>query len=216
MNRINIQNIATVAASLSKKPNKAEVFNMLNEIITGCDDDDDKAALDDYQLGILYAFFLPPVGAVAKTPEQWIHKAVAGKDVRGYLNWAYSDGKRLIGTDGRRLHVVQGEWPVGYYDKAMNPVDDKGRYPDIDRVIPSSKAPRHDMPVGDLNAAPIIEGKPALRVEVIPGTWVNRGYWLDATRGQNVDCLRREDGEGSTVRIDYADGRVAVIMPVRV
>jgi hypothetical protein len=115
-----------------KKLNRKEAFAVVRESLeTG-------EAMPACVLEALYKHFAPSAPKNVKEAWQWAAKAVAVKDARGMLCHLYSDGKRLIGCDGHRLHIVPTALPVGYYDpKTCDPVDYDAQYPDIDRVIPT-------------------------------------------------------------------------------
>ena len=118
-----------------RKPNKKDAFSALKSIINQVGDE------NEADLATLYAFFLPPVPAKPKTPEQWVARAMAKMDIRDYLNYLYNDGKKLIATDGHRMHFIKGhETKKGFYNTEMEPLDNDegqcGKYPDADRVIP--------------------------------------------------------------------------------
>lgn len=120
---MNITEIATLA-SKSKKPNKQAAFDKLIEL---CETYDISAT----DAAPLYSYFMPPIPATPKTPEQWVAKARGKKDVRFYLNFMYSDGNNLIATDGHRLHMIPTNLEQGYYDDQINKLDDQGRFPDV-------------------------------------------------------------------------------------
>ena len=125
-----IQRIAALAAEIDRKPNKAQAFDIVLNVI------ESYGATDD-QLAKLYAFFMPPITKI-KSPFHWLVKARGDKDVRYYLNHVYSDGKRLISTDGHRAHVFNEKRPAGWYDDNEQLVHkpDWATYPDIDSVLP--------------------------------------------------------------------------------
>ena len=131
----NKRHIAEIAANFHKKPSKADIFSAIEHLIEAADIENPR---NNERLAKLYAFFMPPVTKI-KGPFHWLVKARGNKDVRYYLNYVYSDGKRLISTDGHRAHVVYGnERPAGWYDDneqlAHDP--DWATYPNIDAVLP--------------------------------------------------------------------------------
>ncbi|MCK5020277.1 MAG: hypothetical protein KAS32_24775, partial [Candidatus Peribacteraceae bacterium] len=108
-NRVN--EIASMAYQLKVK-RKDVFYKLINLLAEGTEDPVNN---DDF-LATIYAYFLPPVSAKSKTPDLWVAKAMA-KDVRYYLNFVYSDGERLMATDGHRLHVlITDKYEPGYYD----------------------------------------------------------------------------------------------------
>lgn len=89
------------------------------------------------ELQRLILHFAPSVPSKPKTPEQWVARAVGIKDVRTYINYLYSDGVRLVATDGSRAHWCPTTLAQGYYEpRTLLPVALEDKYPDIDRVIP--------------------------------------------------------------------------------
>lgn len=197
---------AATRATAMKKPNKKEAHEIVRELIS-------KGALTGHEAAALYAYFMPSVPARPKTPEQWVARAVAVNDVRAYLKYLYSDGKRLIASDGHRLHLCPTELPEGYYDTNLQPLDSKnmGKYPDVDRVTPKD-GETHTVTAEQLQVEEF--GKPVTYVYRLPhGVMVNKKYWDDAA--SHLETTTYLVGESRAVRIDYEDGRLAVIMPLR-
>ena len=146
----------------------------------------------------LYAYFMPPIPAKAKTPEQWVAKAVAVKDPRGYLRFIYSDGTRLIATDGGRLHLIPTDRPAGYYDKAMNPVDDQGTYPQIDRLFTTGTP--HVLTLSEM--------------PVTPSAWSKSGhtYLIDGSPFDKRQVDEMADGTEVLI-IELSDNKDPIISP---
>lgn len=206
-----VSDIATRAANLPHKVKKADAFARVKELA------EKPADLDT--LAHLYAYFLPPLPAKAKDPAVWVARAKGVNDVRHYLNYLYSDGNRLIATDGHRLHLMPTNLPAGFYDKARNPVDVDAKYPDVDRIIPKlDQGTPHKLE--DLAGLPVrtsevgARGQYTIHAYELPGgVCVNKTYWDQATRDE-TGIVRISDPT-SSVRIDYPKGRLAVIMPIR-
>jgi len=127
----NKQKIAAIAASLHNKPNKGALFDIVEKLIAS-------GEMEDNDLAILYRFFMPTVGRI-KNPFHWLVKAHGNKDVRFYLNHVYSDGARLLSTDGHRLHVINEVKPAGWYDdnKVLVHEPSWAKYPDIEKIMPT-------------------------------------------------------------------------------
>lgn len=187
----------------SKKPSKAELHRVVLDLIQ-CN------RLDTAEAVALYAYFLPPVPAKPKTPEQWVAKAVAKKDVRFYLEFLYSDGKRLMGTDGYRLHICPTEIPAGFYDRALNRCEVEARYPNVDQVIPKWDEEAAVTVTSAKLPVELIDGK-ILAYRLPTGGIVNRQYWEEATAGaeQVRYCT---DGEKYRIDRGYC---FAVVMGMR-
>jgi len=119
----------------SRDFNKAACFEVFEQAVCN------NGKLDLEQLAKLYRYFAPKLPAKPKNDFQWVAQAMGVKDVRHYLNFIYSDGIRLMATDGSRIHMIKNaNYPAGYYDKNGNMVEnqDFAKYPDIDRVIPET------------------------------------------------------------------------------
>ncbi len=124
--------ITNLACSI-KKPTKKGAFKIVQTLVVN-------QTLTVEQQAELYAFFLPGLPAKPKTPDQWVAKAAGKYDVRDYLNYVYSDGSRLMASDGHVLHILNdcNNFSAGYYDSKLDPVPQFNmKYPDIDRLIPS-------------------------------------------------------------------------------
>lgn len=119
-----------------KPASRKEAFNIVTKLVSGVD-------LTEQEKQELLLYFAPKGSAKPKDAESWVAKAVGVKDVRPYLNYLYSDGKRLIATDTHRIHWCPTTRPEGFYcPKTLAPfkVDD-WRYTDVDRVIPKATTP---------------------------------------------------------------------------
>jgi len=126
---ITLQNLMNDA--IKRKVNKPEAYSALESLICGAGGlpGDLQDTFQPY-LTQLLAHFLPKVPAKPKTPEQWIARGCADQhERREYLRFVYSDGARLIGCNGNRLHVWNtGQYPKGYYEPGtMTPVVDQGK-----------------------------------------------------------------------------------------
>ena len=97
--------------------------------------------LDLFEAEKLYKYFMPKTKSkVAKSAIEWCAKAVSKKDIHEMLRYLYSDGKRLMATDGHRLHVIETDLDEGYYcPHTFQKVDLDTSYPTIDRIIPDYK-----------------------------------------------------------------------------
>lgn len=120
-----------------KKPSKTNALNLINLLHTDSICDDDKGVI----LAQLYQYFIPATPAKPKTAEQWIAKAVPKKDIRYFLQYLYSDGSNLVGTDGHRMHYVENmDYDAGSYNIVMDKIDPMhaGKYPNWERVVPNT------------------------------------------------------------------------------
>ena len=205
---MDINKVATLATRI-KKVNKAEAFAILRGYIAV------GGELTEQDCAELYSFFLPSLPAQAKTLEQWVAKAVGDRDVRFYLNYLYSDGKYLIGTDGHRMHRIGTKLKAGYYDKALSKVEVDYKYPDTARFWETRKGEQtFDIVLADLPVVEIETGCYWAYEIRIPGkkkrVYVNRPYLVDAVN-------RAEGGKVTVLDSDshvIVDGN-AVVMPMR-
>lgn len=227
---MNINEIATAAArrTPSKAADKDETIKILRDLM---EQDTERGA--DFWAPV-YRFMVGnfPQGASAakKDPAAWAWLAVGVKDVRYYLNSAYSDGARFMATDGHRLHIAKDVIrPAGWYDKAgerLTLADEEiWKYPDVDRILPAlDKCATYTAILSELEAVEVPghakNGRKWLGVNLPCGRRVNRGYLVDALTGHPAGdngaftYHAAPDCEDTPIRIDYAD-RVAVIMPMR-
>lgn len=178
----------------------------------------------------LLASMKPATAKAGKNDADWIQLAVPVKDVRYYLNEAYSDGARLMGTDGHRLHITTGiTRPAGWYDKGGQRLaladDESWEYPDVDRVIPRlSDCTAYAAVLSELESGEIPgqrrKGKTEIAVKLPCGRWINRRYMVDALTGHPAGnngaftYHTAPDCTDTSIRIDYGN-RLAVIMPCR-
>lgn len=116
------------------KPSKSGALRRVLDLQAGRGDS--AGLLDD----LLLYFTAPPARRPAKSVMEWVARAVAAQDVRHYLTylWVSPDGV-AYGSDGHRAHfaAVEGVAP-GFYDaKTLKPVEVAGKYPDVNRLMPS-------------------------------------------------------------------------------
>lgn len=195
--------IAT-AATVVKKANKKAAFDILLSII------DSEERPSDIDLAALYSFFLPPVTKI-KTPFDWLVKARANKDVRYYLNYVFSDGKRSMATNGHTLHVIDSERVEGFYNDAGQRVDngDMGKFPDIDRVIPENDGTRTVLNVSELKLTVSVK----TTCYIMPdGYGMNKTYLDNAIGLSNDYEITYKD---SRCLINHKAGGLAVVMGIR-
>jgi len=192
-----------------KKPTKAYAFQVVKDIINR------DGVASERDLADLYAYFLPKV-TKAKNWWQWLALARGQKDVRYYLNYIHSDGKRLLATDGYRVHVMlSSEYPSGYYTDEMVRVDDMDgtQYPDIDSVIPVSGLSRVDTDPGQW---PIQQIGHKVYAYVLPGdTGVNKQYVDQAISLMERPVFYVTNKTSPMLIRDEVSNHFAVIMPLK-
>lgn len=197
-------------ATGQKKPTKSQAFSIIKLLAA------DHGLENDPDMAKLYAYFLPPLPKKAKTPFEWVARAMADKDIRYYLNYVYITDKVIVATDGHRLHIVNNDDQLepGFYNKAGDKVESPGfaPYPDYERVIPDIKDIEPiTMSTKDLD----VKEHEGLIVYVIPCenecVYVQKPF-LDACSNGDILTIYAK-GKNDAIRV-FGYGE-AVIMPVR-
>ena len=206
---MDINDIAKQADKLSPSQyKKSEIYILMREAIAEYDSytSDDFAHL----FACMYQYFQPAKPKNPKTPEQWVSLAMGKKDILYYLNYIYSDGKRIAATDGHRLHVFETDkYAAGYYDKNMNLVHnaDYAQYPDIDTVMSDmQKFKTVDFDTLEVSTA----GKDT--VYRFDGVSINAMYLKHACIG--MDASIQYTDKTSAVQLHDGD-KHAVVIPMR-
>ncbi len=205
---MDINKLATMAHG-APKPNKAQIWNVIEGMIEQAPDNDDASKAE---LVKLYNFFMPAVPGKPRTPENWVCKALAKNDVRYYLASVYSEGGRIIATDGHRLHVYHtSDYATGYYDSQLNSIEVDATFPNIERVLPKEPMTGTTKDVllsGDIS---VHDGDQSI---LIDGVRFKLKYVHDALCGmpEAVNYCRPKDNP--IIRIE-ADDKLAVVMGLR-
>lgn len=210
-----INQIAEHAYNLAPKEyNKIELYQLTLEAIKN------GGHLTEHQVAKLYRAFTPKHPAKPKTQEQWVWQAVAVKDVRLYLNFAYSDGSRLIGTDGHRMHVWKtNKYAPGYYDKNMIRVHETSwnRYPEIDRVVPDEKKLTVTVYKSDFEIIHTGDAKRPYPVMKHDDIACDASYMESACSGLTEPKIMYNEPTNALLVIDNAaNNHFAVVMPRRI
>lgn len=207
-------------AYVTKKLSKAGAHELLVDIIHQLDSKAvDKELIDKF--APLYRYFMDR-RAKPRTAEQWVALAVPRtKDVRYYLNYVYCDGAYMVATDGHRLHVIEDTREAGYYDKALNKLEEKSfaQYPDYWSVIPPVKDSK---PI----TAKQLEQREAILVigvnayKLGAGWGVNMRYIQEALSGFDDPRIYLPTDMHKAIRIQEKDAgvnpsKLAVVMPMR-
>ena len=205
---MNINRVATIAASLKGKPRKAELFSQLTSWI-------ESGAIDDgltYEVAKFYAYFLPTVPAKKRTATDWIAQAVAGKDLREYLRYMYSDGAWLYSSDGHRAHRVPTDLEPGFYDGANNRIELTETYPPISeifgRVLADTPGEWYDTKPTDLEVIALSTGDTYVTE---CGKYFNVVYVKQAVNWQAVKRWTITGCSGMAIELE--GGGQALIMP---
>ena len=218
---MNINEIAN-AANNQKKLSKSATWNDYKRLVKILDATDLTDG-DAYRILInMYNHFQPAPPAKPKTPQQWLTKAMAGKnEVRYYLQHIYADGSNLVATDGLRLHIhTANTLPDGYYDKNMQKINEDAKFPEYKRVLPNSSRVRHQS--RKLTKSFLLSGEIRVHsgkeeaINPIGDVWVKKQYLVDALSFWD---------SSETVEINYAgkmdsitisaNDCLAVVMPIR-
>ena len=208
MSIFNNPNDLAAYADTLKKPTKKEAHQLLIDI--ACDRVSEGRKAD--ALARLYLFFMPPVPARPKTALDWCSKALPKNDIRLYLNYIHSDGSRIMGCDGKRLHIVRdNSLAAGSYDRQGNLVNDPGTYPDVDRLLDVSGL--YNMPFGKmLDDSPVGVNQDIPHYDLPIGIRINKKFLDDALAFLDEPTLYyMDDGD----KIVLKDGpKSAVIMGI--
>lgn len=126
-----------------KRATKSQALSVIKDALETADRNQNSAGtIDRDKLESLFKYFIPNTRKrPAKTAEEWAAKACAHKDdLRDYLHYLYSDGRRLIACDGHRLHWIKTDKPRGFYcPSSFMPVDLDRKPIEINKVIPKYK-----------------------------------------------------------------------------
>ena len=221
----NINELVRLAA-ISKKPGKRDAQILVRELADALPAEIWREHGES--LAQLYTFFMPPKPKTARTAFEWVALAAAGPKEfsRPFLAYVMVEPHRIYATDGHRMHVAPNDdglapgayLPNGDFFATRDEfTSDVGHYPEIDRVIPSAHEWRQEV---DLDELPIGEVRGTVCREVPGGTWTgffNRKYFDEAAQGMGKLCLQSKGHESAMLltSINSADGRFAVIMPIR-
>lgn len=222
-------------AAETYKPKKQDAVDLIRSLSKQFDTDSDQFN----QLAKLYTYFLPPkpesLKQIAKSPFAWVAAATSDHDdPREYLRYVYSDGTRMMGTNGQRVHIVQSNREAGYYCPSSGERvhdQDHWRYADVDRVLGQ---PHIMAPISDYTQEPlremdkknlVIDVSHATPTSTTPSIHIASRYLHQALAAfdSNKDRMgivtatdRHGQPESQALRIESDDGSaLAYIMGVR-
>ena len=190
-----------------KAASRREALDIILSVRPASGQTDTALAPEDWQRLLL--FFGPKAPAKAKTAAEWVAKAVGKKDKRDYLNYLYSDGSRLIATDGHRVHLsafTDGEFPAGYYcPRTLEPVDKTEEYAPIDRILSNVTGLSAEAEF-DLSACPTesINGTARRIQQLAAGSvshWFQKEYLDQAANGEGRITAALSDRKGVAVAV---------------
>ena len=215
--------VATIALTLPKTKKRA--WESLTALIEALDAGN--YPVDDLvpHLAQLYAHHMPEPPAKPKTAWDWVARAANPKNVRPYCQAVFVKDGLAYATDGRRIHAAPTDLPDGAYNAAGDQVSvdvDLDRLPHT-RIIPD---PRRLTPAIAIHGG-VYEDESApvpyctLKAAAIPSRQVHvQKTYLDAALALNDNVLYSipsdETDRSTPVRLDFADGRLALIAPYRV
>lgn len=111
----------------ARKPDRAEAFDLILKLASG-----DK--LTNYDTSLLVNYFSPKLPAKAKTPFDYVAKAVNGKDIRKFLHYVHIRGGVAYASDGYRIHYAAVDLEDGIYSTAGVPALDTDAEADGEKI----------------------------------------------------------------------------------
>lgn len=175
-----------------------------------------------YALASLYRGYLPPVPKVAKTPLDWVGKAVSKDGARASITYLYydADNQVIVGTDGNRLHYTKHKIDSEestYISFCGSPIDVNSRFPDYQRIIPNLKKLMsvniEELSINLMGSR--FEKKDFFFSINTPndGTiHINKKYLEEALNGEKVFNMKYNDNK-TPIKIEHELG-VAIILPL--
>ena len=157
----------------------------------------------------------------------WVMRAVSTDSTRRILNYLYVDGKKLVATDGRRLHVshdifatenesglyrILKRGPVIWLDKQQ--MKDTGTYPKYRRVIPTAGS--HTEIVSRSGAGNDFMFRMAMAAHNVSGAVFCMDYIADAIPSGYKGDVKVVGTNKLSALVIHHDLGLAVLMPVRV
>lgn len=153
---------------------------------------------------------------ISKSDLNWLVLAMAVKDKRKYINYIYSDGLRLVATDGNRMHILKdANIESGFYNKNMTlkHADDWSgaiRYPNISRIIPKDNHKEINFNVLKLDT----QMYPSVETEVynFDGLKINARYLQEAISYFDEKIIQYKNKTSAILIED--NNKLAVVMPI--
>ena len=226
---MDINNIVTKARQLkAEEYNREALYKAMRGITGGFIPEVDLKLPDVWQgkfeelCAVIYRHCSSPAVPVARTKERWVSLAVNEYDRREVLQFVYSDGERIIGTDGHRLHVWKTDkYGPGYYRPGAKlvKVHEPGwkEFHNVDRILDSRRTQTGNMTgsmrvAGDKNgfgSGPYDiyyydEGQAAVNADYLEAV-MQRFPAGDFCYESKFDSIKFEDGD-----------LLAVLMPIRI
>lgn len=215
------ETLAQRALKVTKRPKKAELWELLSNVMWNGDWGTDSAAR-------LASYCAPRRPKYEPDALAWV--STAAEDSRGprmALRYVRSIGGQIVGTNGKILFLAptpEGV-PEGFFnvnDKHHNPADfmeDNGlEFPVFHHIIPApgTAAEEHRLTYGDWADVRVVQGD--VWVVQIGPAWFDlellNKAWAGAVPSSVVTVTARH--ETTAARFDLGDGRLAVVMPFRV
>jgi len=194
---------------------RSDIYEMIkSELTTGRKLNQAQVFFDIDKIESVMKYFMPSIPKKAKTSEQWCCKAVAKKDVRYYITQVYSDGHRLAGTDGHRIHYVPTTLEEGFYcPKSMIKTDMDAKFPDIDRIIDCKRPELTEL---DVTKAPTkLTSENIEVIQIADKVWLQKQWLLEALNGETLVTLRHGLEWHTNVAGETSRGQF-IIMPINI
>ena len=209
-------------ANNRKKLSKSATWKEYKQLIKTLDNTD-LVDGDAYQILInMYNYFQPATPSKPQTVNQWLSKALAGKnEFRGFLKNIHCSESTLVATDGHRMHICTNTLLAGgYYDKNLQKIEESATYPDFKQIMPSNKSGNHITSTNktDLlaNVVQLVAGGKEA-INVINEVWVTKKYLVDALSFFKPDDILELIFSSSQDCIEIsAYNCIAVITPINI
>ena len=172
------------------------------------------------ELAIIYAYFLPKTKISKSNPLSWLYGAVEKNPARPHLQKVYfnSERREYVASDGHVMLVMPAEVMTSikepskscYIEKTGETSVITKAYAQYERVIPSNQTRK----IWQVLPEELKEDGKLLLIGR-DGVWVNhKNYKLALSCPSEVAGVSQE-ADGSPIRIDFKNGCIALIMPVR-
>lgn len=197
--------------SIGVKPTRAKAYALILEIKRG------EKKLEEEDIDALIRFFAPAIPKQAKTVEQWVSKAVAGKnEPRVSLKYMLVEDGVAYATDGHRAHKGATYLTNGYYDPiTFLKVNIDTRRIDIKRVFRGHEGWKESS-MGHLEHGATLVGakndKPLEYVRVPDAVAVTKKYFLEAINGADAGRVFYDRADSMVGESEFGDW---IIMAVR-
>ncbi len=209
----------------AKPLTKAECYHVCRSLLQGIMRSEvDAGIITEQEAQGLLLYFAPSAGRVPKTPQDYVAKFAANPktELRVVLQFLYSDGRHLFGTDGHTAAWCETDLEPGLYNaRTMDRVANfDGKYPDIRRLLPKKEKHRPlNLDEWEANETGGVKS-PLLYYRNPEGVAFNRDYIARCLKGSVLAHYQPAKDASSPMRgrVQFKSGEAAffVVMPVRV